>query len=181
MDWSGRVSISWVQKWLISYSTTSKSEREWRSERWTLLAFISIQWTLIPSDFFIRYCRKYFVAFPLSKCFILEMGFVYKFSFSEIPLSYDNYFSLDWKAKSCFWESKTRYFKSTKMVRPLNNKKIVKKRTKKFIRHQSVDFLRVKPNWRKPKVNNGCLPFSICLLTCFASSRIREPVNTIGT
>merc|ERR1711976_748936 len=28
---------------------------------------------------------------------------------------------------------------------------IVKKRTKKFIRHQSVDFLRVKPNWRKPK------------------------------
>merc|ERR1712183_1135752 len=38
-----------------------------------------------------------------------------------------------------------------KMVRPLNSKKIVKKRTKKFIRHQSVDFLRVKPNWRKPK------------------------------
>ena len=38
------------------------------------------------------------------------------------------------------------------MVRPLNNTKIVKKRTKKFIRHQSVDFLRVKPNWRKPKV-----------------------------
>merc|ERR1711872_416295 len=27
---------------------------------------------------FIRNCRKYFVAFPLSKCFILEMGFVYK-------------------------------------------------------------------------------------------------------
>jgi len=41
--------------------------------------------------------------------------------------------------------------KPEKMVRPLNNKKIVKKRTKKFIRHQSVDFLRVKPNWRKPK------------------------------
>merc|ERR1712133_145432 len=38
-----------------------------------------------------------------------------------------------------------------KMVRPLNNTKIVKKRTKKFIRHQSADFLRVKPNWRKPK------------------------------
>merc|ERR1712133_85067 len=41
--------------------------------------------------------------------------------------------------------------KAVKMVRPLNNKKIVKKRTKKFIRHQSEDFLRVKPNWRKPK------------------------------
>merc|ERR1711942_11799 len=38
-----------------------------------------------------------------------------------------------------------------KMVRPLNNTKIVKKRTKKFIRHQSADFLRVKSNWRKPK------------------------------
>merc|ERR1712126_44353 len=45
-----------------------------------------------------------------------------------------------------------------KMVRPLNNTKIVKKRTKKFIRHQSADFLRVKPvcpnGFKKFLVNN---------------------------
>ncbi|XP_068702776.1 large ribosomal subunit protein eL32-like [Montipora capricornis] len=37
------------------------------------------------------------------------------------------------------------------MVRPINKPRIVKKRKKKFIRHQSDRYDRLKPNWRKPK------------------------------
>ncbi|XP_029656448.1 60S ribosomal protein L32-like [Octopus sinensis] len=37
------------------------------------------------------------------------------------------------------------------LVKSVNNIKIIKKRTKKFVRHQSDRFARVKKNWRKPK------------------------------
>merc|ERR1711911_48586 len=37
------------------------------------------------------------------------------------------------------------------MVVPTVKRNIVKKRTKKFIRHQSERYVKVKENWRKPK------------------------------
>ncbi|XP_020605211.1 60S ribosomal protein L32-like [Orbicella faveolata] len=44
-----------------------------------------------------------------------------------------------------------RLFGLAKMVMPANKPRIVKKRKKRFIRHQSDRYLRVKPSWRKPK------------------------------
>merc|ERR1712137_1372500 len=45
----------------------------------------------------------------------------------------------------------SRSAKKVKMVQPLKRVPIVKKRTKKFIRHQSDRKISVKESWRRPK------------------------------
>ncbi|XP_012235481.2 large ribosomal subunit protein eL32 [Linepithema humile] len=56
-----------------------------------------------------------------------------------------------WLITSFFYD-RERNSKQNKMsIRPVYRPKIVKKRTKKFIRHQSDRYDKLKRNWRKPK------------------------------
>ena len=43
------------------------------------------------------------------------------------------------------------------MPKPLPHKKVVKKRTKRFRRHRSDEFKRIKPSWRRPKGIDSCV------------------------
>ena len=82
-------------------------------------------------------------------------------------------------------------------VTPINNVAIVKKRTKKFTRHFSNRFMRVKDTWRKPRGIDssmrrrfkGHLPFAhVCIAVCpcllfvlmLTTSSYATPTTQIG-
>ncbi len=58
--------------------------------------------------------------------------------------------------KSAIFRS-DRIMASKVLVRPAFNGKIVKKRMKRFVRHQSDRFKRLSPSWRKPKGIDNCV------------------------